>query len=147
MVYNNLFYLYVDMCADLYHWGHVFYLKKCKEYCDNVYLIVGLHNDETIAKYKRHPICTMEERKIVLESCKYVDEVVCDAPLTIAKEYLIENNIQYVIHGDGIEPSDVSRMYRNAIELGLYREVPRTVGISTTELIQRVEQQKPWGHF
>ena len=61
--------IYVDMCADLFHAGHVQYLKQCKHYCEDVYLIVGIHNDETIASYKRQPICTMEERRIVLESC------------------------------------------------------------------------------
>ena len=134
--------IYVDMCADLFHAGHVQYLKQCKQYCDDVYLIVGIHNDETIASYKRHPICTMEERRIVLESCKYVDEVLLNAPLQLNKAYLIENNIDYVIHADGIDPKDAQHMYGAAIELKIYREVPRTEGISTTDLIQRVEQRK-----
>lgn len=137
------------MCADLFHAGHVQYLKQCKHFCDDVYLIVGLHNDETIASYKRHPICTMEERRIVLESCKYVDEVVLNAPFNVTKKYLIENNIDYVIHGDGIDPKEAENMYAAAIKLGLYREVPRTPGISTTDLIQRVERKwkDPWGYI
>jgi cytidyltransferase-like protein len=134
--------IYVDMCADLFHAGHVQYLAQCKQYCDDVYLIVGIHNDETIASYKRPPICTMEERRIVLKSCKYVDEVVLNAPLQLKREYLIENNIDYVIHADGIDPKEAEHMYSAAIELGLYIEVPRTEGISTTDLIQRVEQRK-----
>lgn len=140
--------IYVDMCADLFHAGHVQYLAQCKQYCADVYLIVGIHNDETIASYKRQPICTMEERRIVLESCKYVDEVVLNAPFNVTKEYLIENNIDYVIHADGIDPKEAQNMYGAAIELGLYREVPRTAGISTTDLIRRVEQRKdPWGYI
>lgn len=136
------------MCADLFHAGHINYLKQCKHYCSNVYLIVGLHSDETIASYKRQPICTMEERRVVLESCKYVDKVVLNAPFNVTKEYLIENNIDYVIHADGIDPKESQNMYGAAIELGLYREVPRTEGISTTELIVRIQQRKdPWGYI
>jgi len=134
--------IYVDMCADLFHAGHVQYLTQCKQYCADVYLIVGIHNDETIASYKRQPICTMEERRIVLESCQYVDEVVLNAPFNVTKEYLIENNIDYVIHADNIDPKEAQNMYGAAIKLDLYREVPRTAGISTTDLIRRVEQRK-----
>lgn len=137
--------IYVDMCADLFHAGHVQYLKQCKQYCDDVYLIVGLHNDKTIASFKRKSICTMEERRIVLESCKYVDEVVLNAPLSVTKEYLTENNIDYVIHADGISPEEAQKMYGIAIELEIYRELPRTAGISTSDIIRRIHiQHDPW---
>ena len=51
-------------------------------------LIVGIHSDETIKKYKREPIMKMKERIAVIESCKYVDVVIPDAPLTITEEYI-----------------------------------------------------------
>ena len=51
-------------------------LKKCKSQCD--YLIVGLHNDETVEQYKRIPIMSQNERQAVVEACKYVDEVLTD---------------------------------------------------------------------
>jgi len=65
---------------DLLHAGHVLMLKECREQCD--YLIVGLHDDpsQTPAEYrgkaKNRPIETLEERKIRLEACKYVDEII-----------------------------------------------------------------------
>lgn len=65
---------------DLLHAGHVLMLKECREQCD--YLIVGLQNDpsETPAEYrgkkKNKPVETLEERKIRLEGCKYVDEII-----------------------------------------------------------------------
>lgn len=62
---------------DLFHPGHVLMLKECKENCD--YLIVALNKAENISPEinpgKAKPIFTVEERKLVLESCKYVDEV------------------------------------------------------------------------
>ena len=60
---------------DLLHPGHAIMLKDCKKVCD--YLIVGLQTDPTIDRptSKNKPIQTLEERKIMIESIKYVDEV------------------------------------------------------------------------
>ena len=43
--------VYLDMCADLFHWGHVNMLKNAKSMGDR--LVVGIHSDETIRSYKR----------------------------------------------------------------------------------------------
>lgn len=60
---------------DLLHAGHVLMLKECKEICD--YLIVGLQTDpSTDRPTKNRPIQSLEERRIQLEGCKYVDEIV-----------------------------------------------------------------------
>lgn len=65
---------------DLLHAGHVLMLKECRSQCD--YLIVGLQNDPSVTdaeyrgKKKNKPIETLEERKIRLEGCKYVDEII-----------------------------------------------------------------------
>lgn len=60
---------------DLLHAGHVLMLKECRAQCD--YLIVGLQTDPTLDRpEKNKPIETLEERRIRLEGCKYVDEIV-----------------------------------------------------------------------
>lgn len=60
---------------DLLHPGHLLMLKECREQCD--YLIVGLQTDPTLDRpEKNKPIETLEERRIRLEGCKYVDEIV-----------------------------------------------------------------------
>src|SRR5215510_3731261 len=65
---------------DLCHAGHILMLKEAKKVCD--YLIVLLHVDPSVApaeyrgKKKNAPIMSFEERKIILEAIKYVDEVV-----------------------------------------------------------------------
>ena len=59
---------------DLLHSGHTLMLEDAKSQCD--YLIVGLQTDPTIdRKNKNKPIQTLKERKIMIESIKYVDEV------------------------------------------------------------------------
>ena len=44
--------------------------------------------------YKRTPICTMEERIAVVETCEYVDEVVANAPLQVTAEYMERHRIR-----------------------------------------------------
>ena len=68
---------------DLLHAGHYLMLKDSKNVCD--YLIVGLQTDPTLDleyrmktdnKQKNIPIQSFEERKIQIEGCKYVDEII-----------------------------------------------------------------------
>ena len=65
---------FVASCFDLLHAGHCLMLKDAKEQCD--YLIAALHVDpSTERNYKNKPIQSLEERRIQLESIKYVDQI------------------------------------------------------------------------
>lgn len=59
---------------DLITPGHIQHLKESKEFGD--YLIVGLSTDEFNNTKHKKSYLTYEERKIVLEAIKYVDEVI-----------------------------------------------------------------------
>ena len=65
---------------DLCHAGHILMLKEAKTVCD--YLIVCLQGDPSLTdpsyrgKKKNQPIMSIEERRIILEGIKYVDEIV-----------------------------------------------------------------------
>ena len=59
---------------DLCHAGHILVFKEAKDVCD--YLIVGLHSDPSLDRpEKNKPIMSLEERKIILEAIKYIDEI------------------------------------------------------------------------
>jgi glycerol-3-phosphate cytidylyltransferase len=59
-------------CWDLLHAGHNIFLEDCKNNCD--ILCVGLQTDPTIDRpEKNRPIQSLEERKIQIKSCRYVD--------------------------------------------------------------------------
>ncbi len=131
--------IYVDMVGDLFHFGHVELLRRAKEKGER--LIVGVHNDETVALYKRRPICTMQERIAVIQACKYVDIVVPNAPLVVTPQYLQTYEIDAIIHGDDLMEDEKQMMFGQVIDKLIM--VKYTDGISTTNLLQRLNY---WGH-
>ena len=116
--------------------GHVSLLREARRHGD--WLIVGVLSDDTAASYKRRPIMTLAERVAVIESCRYVDEVIADAPLRVTEEFLAEHGITTVGHGDDLSPEGAEFGYGPAAAAGKLAYIRRTGGISTTQLIQRV---------
>jgi len=116
----------VDMSATLIHHGHTRLLKKAAEHGD---VIVGLTTDEEIITKKGYtPELTFEQRKEILESIKYVSEVVA-VPWLLTDATLAEHNIDLLVHGD-----DNS----NLIEKDKLLIFPRTQGISSTDIRHNV---------
>lgn len=67
--------LYTGGTFDLFHSGHVKFLRMCKMLADEV--IVSLNTDEFIQEYKGfNPFYSFEQRKEILLSCRYVDNVI-----------------------------------------------------------------------
>lgn len=66
---------YTTGVFDLFHVGHLNIIRRAKEQCDH--LIVGVSTDELVKTYKnKQPVIPFEERMMIVESIKYVDEVV-----------------------------------------------------------------------
>ena len=124
------------MVADLFHCGHVEFLKKARALGD--YLMVGVHSDKTVEEHKVRPILTMEERMASVGGCRYVDEVLPDAPWILERSWIYRHNIHLVVHGDDYSQEQLDRIHGVAIEMGILRTVPYTSGISTTEIIRRI---------
>jgi len=86
----------VDMSATLLHHGHIRLLRKAAKYGE---VVVGLSTDADIERYKGHrPLLTWEYRKEILESIRYVSEVV-KTPYFITNAVLDEHGAKYLIHG------------------------------------------------
>lgn len=83
--------VYTGGTFDLFHEGHVELLRSCKRLAGDGKVIVGLNKDEFIHRFKDNlPVQSYRERKIVLESCRYVDLVMPnlgeeDSKITIIK--------------------------------------------------------------
>ena len=73
---------FTNGCFDILHEGHILLLKEAKNNCN--YLIVGLNSDSSVKNLKgnERPINNQERRKTILESIKFVDEVIIFNELT-----------------------------------------------------------------
>ncbi len=110
---------------DLLHVGHVNLLKRAKEMGD--YLIVGLSTDDfNILKHKQS-FYSFEDRKIILESVRYVDKVIPERTWEQKKEDILTYHVDtFVMGNDWKGKFDELRAYCEVVYL------PRTVGISST---------------
>ena len=75
MCHENFIIGYTSGVFDMFHIGHLNILKRGKELCD--FLSVGVSTDELVREYKhKSPIISYDNRKAIVEACKYVDKVV-----------------------------------------------------------------------
>jgi glycerol-3-phosphate cytidylyltransferase len=66
--------VYTGGTFDLFHSGHVEFLRRCSELGS---VVVSLNTDEFIEEYKRKPpVISYADRRSVLMACKYVDDVI-----------------------------------------------------------------------
>ena len=120
----------VDMSVTLLHHGHIRLLRKAAKFGK---VVVGLSTDEDIEKYKGHiPLLTWEFRKEILESIRYVSEVV-ETPYIITNADLDKHGAQFLIHGaDNFNKVSKDRLI----------EFPRTPEISSSMLVEYNRQNK-----
>lgn len=129
--------VYVDLVGDLWHPGHVNFLRQAKALGDH--LIVGVVSDEDAASYnQRQTIMTLNERCEMVRSCKYVDQVIPGCPYRITDELIDQLHLDLVVHGDDYNNDTLYYYYQPAIDRGILRIVRSTPDISTTELVRRV---------
>jgi cytidyltransferase-like protein len=125
------------MVGDLFHSGHVEFLERASRFGDT--LVVGVHSDETVSFYKRRPVMTMDERIRVIGACRFVDEVIPDAPLSVTRDWIDRHRIDLVVHGDDLDDELLGLMYGVPRDLEILRIIPYANGISTTALMDRVQ--------
>ncbi|KAM0837638.1 hypothetical protein ACQ4PT_061505 [Festuca glaucescens] len=133
--------VYADGIYDLFHFGHARSLEQAKKSFLNAYLLVGVCNDELTHQFKGRTVMTEEERYESLRHCKWVDEVIPDAPWVVTEEFLDKHNIDFVAH-DSLPYADASGasndVYEFVKKLGKFKETQRTEGISTSDIIMRI---------
>ena len=121
------------------------HLRECKELDkrdDNV-LVVGVVSDNVAESYKRRPLYDEKHRSILIGACRYVDEVIDQAPLVLTSSFIRTHNIDIVCHGFSTEEdtSKQSSFFKVPIELGIFRPIPYHYGISTTLLLSEMQKE------
>jgi len=136
--------VYCDGAWDMFHAGHISTLKKAKSMGD--YLIVGVFNDAVVNEHRgsNMPILNMQERVLSVLGCRYVDDVLIDAPWVITEEMIKSLNISVVVHGStadphipgGIPPYEIPR------RLGLVVDVSSEFNLSVQNIIDRIKSNE-----
>jgi len=138
--------VYVDGAFDMLHVGHVRILKAAKEQGD--FLIVGVHDDETVHEQKgsNYPILTLQERVLNILAMRYVDEVIVGAPWKVSEHLIKSMNVQLVVEGSMTKHKEHENMphhldndpYEIPKKLGIYKQIPSTIDMTTDKLIERI---------
>ena len=137
--------IYTDMVADLYHYGHANYIEniynKLIKDTNNVFY-VGIHNDSDVQCYKRKPILTMQERIKVLQSNKFINKIIPDAPVYLTKEYALKHNINVLCIPDNRTIGEINEWYKPIIDMGInVIKFPYTNAISTSNIIKKIKNR------
>ena len=122
--------VFTNGCFDILHRGHLELLQFCKTLGK---VVVGLNGDESVKRLKgeQRPVSNEVDRKFLLESLVYVDEVVIfneNTPYNLIKQIkpdIIVKGGDYTI--DNIVGSDIC-------EVKIFNYID---GYSTTKIIER----------
>ena len=112
---------------DLLHVGHINILKRAKDLGD--YLVVAVSTDEFNSLKHKEAYHSYEDRKLILEAIKYVDEVIPENTWDQKREDVKNHNIDTFVMGHDWEGEfDFLKDLCEVIYL------PRTEGVSTTKI-------------
>lgn len=119
---------------DLLHVGHINILRRAKELGD--YLIVVVSSDEFNLLKHKESIYPFEDRKLIVESIKYVDEVIREDDWDQKVEDVLNNEIDVFVMGDDWKGKfDFLSEYCDVVYL------PRTEGISSTIVKKAIKKK------
>ena len=123
---------------DILHYGHVNLLKRAKALGD--YLIVALSSDEFNQIKNKKSYYTYEQRKILLEACKYVDLVIPETNWEQKVSDIQKYHVNTFVMGDDWKGKfDFLKDYCEVIYL------PRTPDVCSSKTKEYLKETN--GHF
>ncbi len=128
--------VFTDGVFDLLHANHVALLREARAMGDR--LVVGVISDEIARGYKRQPVVPQAERLEIVSSISHVsDAFIIDQPMVAATldKIIVSHDISLVVYAGRSTPE----FYEHAEQAGIMRRLPYHKGVSTSEIIRRVE--------
>lgn len=135
--------VYTGGTFDLFHRGHANFLRQCKKIG---YVVVSLNTDEFVKQYKGNaPIMTFEERRDVLLTCQYVDEVIANFGGADSKPAILSVKPNFICIADDWAKKDYYAQMQFTQEWLDQHDItllyiPYTKNISTTEIKRRLSK-------
>ncbi|KAG7087473.1 hypothetical protein E1B28_013437 [Marasmius oreades] len=131
--------VYADGVYDLFHFGHALQLRQAKLSFPNVYLLVGVCSDELVREHKSKCVMTHAERLEGARHCRWVDQVLPEAPWILDQAFIDKYQIDYVAHDeDPYVAEGHEDVYTIVKSQGKFIPTRRTPGVSTSELLERI---------
>ncbi|CAG2230202.1 PCYT2 [Mytilus edulis] len=132
--------VYVAGAFDLFHVGFVDFLEKVSKEGD--FIIVGLHTDPVVNRYKgsNFPIMNLHERVLSVLACRYVNEVVIGAPYAVTADLLDHFKVDLVCHGDTpiMDDVDGSDPFAEPKRRGKFKTIASNNDMTTQKIIERI---------
>lgn len=135
--------VYMDGAWDMFHAGHVKMLEQASKLGD--YLLVGVFSDATVNRYRgaNFPIMNMQERALSVMGCKYVNDVILDAPFVIDEDIIKSQSISIVVHGSvQDDDSGDSLAYEVPRKMGIFKSLTSSSTLTTGDIIDRIQTNK-----
>ncbi|KAH7890738.1 hypothetical protein F5I97DRAFT_73073 [Phlebopus sp. FC_14] len=147
---NRIVRVYVDGIFDLLTAGHMLQLRQAKLSFPSVHLIVGVFSDQSCEEHGALLRLSHLERCELLRHCRWVDEIVADAPWTLDDAFVIAKRIDYVAleEGSSVNPEfDKARLkgYDDLKQLGRVIPTRRTPGMAPPTSRPLSAQETPFG--
>lgn len=133
--------VYADGIYDLFHQGHARQMMQAKNIFpkSEVYLMVGCCNDQLTHSMKGKTVMSDTERYEAIRHCRYVDEVIVDAPWVLSEEFLKQHKIDFVAHDEApYNIGSADDVYAFVKEKGMFMATQRTDGVSTSDIVSRI---------
>ena len=130
--------IYVAITGDLFHYGHISFFKKARNFGN--YLVVGVHSDEDVTAFKWQPVLNLNERVAVIERCDIVDEVIPCAPPETTEKFINEHQIDLVVATKSYSKEALHMFYKDPQQMGILKLVDYKDGISTSSIVERCAQ-------